>query len=164
MSSPANIGCPCLGGLHDDIVQFNGEENELFLTLFLFKCRFDFRFDPITLDGLVRKDDQEFVIEPDRLINAVSEFVSNFQIFRSKPAAYVFTLQIGIEPLGELLVFAGIVTVDKGIASLTAAPNRTGRFPFIRLLSVWSFVIDTLYAIFGMTQIMAMAMKHALVV
>src|SRR6266567_164590 len=37
-----------------------------------------------------------------------------------------------------------VVTVDKEIAPLTAAPNRTGRFPFIRLFSVWSCVIDTL--------------------
>jgi hypothetical protein len=29
--------------------------------------------------------------------------VSNIQIFRSIPAANIFALQIGIEPLGELL-------------------------------------------------------------
>src|SRR5207244_2510375 len=75
---------------------------------FLFQRLFDFILYPRTVNGMLRKDDQEFIIEPYRLINAVSEFVSNFQIFRSKPAAYVFTLQIGIEPLGKLLILTGI--------------------------------------------------------
>ena len=57
-----------------------------------------------------------------------------------------------------------VVTVDKGIAPLTAAPNRTGRFPFIRLLSVWSFVIDTLCATFCMSHVMAMSMQNTLVI
>ena|GEM_PF-3415509 len=57
-----------------------------------------------------------------------------------------------------------VVTVDKRIAPLTAAPNRTGRFPFIRLFSVWSFVIDTLCAILCMSHIVAMSMKNTFVV
>ena len=59
---------------------------------------------------------------------------------------------------------SNVVTVDKGIAPLTAAPNRTGRFPFIRLLSVWSFVIDTLCATFCMSHVMAMSMQNTLVI
>lgn len=57
-----------------------------------------------------------------------------------------------------------VVTVDKRIAPLTAAPNRTGRFPFIRLFSVWSCVIDTLSAILCMSHIVAMAMENTFVV
>jgi IS1 family transposase len=57
-----------------------------------------------------------------------------------------------------------VVTVDKRIAPLTAAPNRTGRFPFIRLFSVWSCVIDTLCAILCMSHIVAMSMKNTFVV
>jgi IS1 family transposase len=56
-----------------------------------------------------------------------------------------------------------VVTVDKRIAPLTAAPNRTGRFPFIRLFSVWSFVIDTL-CVLRMSHIVAMSMKNTFVV
>lgn len=53
MSSSANIGCPSLGGLHDAIVHFDGEEDGLVLALSLFRCRFDFCFDLITLDGFL---------------------------------------------------------------------------------------------------------------
>jgi IS1 family transposase len=64
-------------------------------------------------------------------------------------------------PKGQL---TQVVTVDKGIAPLTAAPNRTGRFPFIRLFSVWSFVIDTLCVMVCMSPIVAMSMKNTFVV
>ena len=104
----SNIGCPRIGCILDGFIQRDGEEGRLSLVLFLFQRLFDFILYPRTINRMLRKDDQEFVIEPDRLINAVSEFVSNFQIFRSKPAANVFALQIGIEPLGELLILAGI--------------------------------------------------------
>ncbi len=104
----SNSGCPRIGCILDGFIQRDGEESRLSLVLFLFQRLFDFILYPRTVNGMLRKDDQEFVIEPDRLINAASEFVSNFQIFRSKPAANVFASQIGIEPLGELLVFAGI--------------------------------------------------------
>ncbi len=57
-----------------------------------------------------------------------------------------------------------VVTVDQEIAPLTAAPNRTGRFPFIRLFSVWSFVIDTLCVMVCMSPIVAMSMKNTFVV
>ena len=104
----ANSGCPRVGCILDGFIQRDGEEGRLSLVLFLFQRLVDFILYPRTVNGMLRKDDQEFVIEPDRLINAVSEFVSNFQIFRSKPAANVFALQISIEPLGELLILAGI--------------------------------------------------------
>ena len=104
----ANSGCPRIGCILDGFIQRDGEEGRLSLVLFLFQRLFDFILYPRTVNGMLRKDDQEFIIEPYRLINAVSEFVSNFQILRSKPAANVFALQIGIKPLGELLVFAGI--------------------------------------------------------
>jgi hypothetical protein len=97
-------------------------------------------------------------------INTSANFIANLHIFRSKPAAHTLASQIGMEPFGEVVIFAGVVTVDKGIAPLTAAPNRTGRFPFIRLFSVWSLVIDTLCAIFCMSHIMAMSMKNTLVI
>src|SRR6266536_2577475 len=104
----SNSGCPRVGCILDGFIQRDGEEGRLSLVLFLFQRLFDFILYPRTVNGMLRKNDQELVIYSDRLINAVSEFVSNFQILRSKPAANVFALQIGIEPLGELLVLAGI--------------------------------------------------------
>src|SRR6266702_3425348 len=57
---------------------------------------------------MLRKNDQEFVIHSDRLVNAMFEFVSDFQIFRGIPAAHAFGLQVGIEAFDKLLVLAGI--------------------------------------------------------
>ncbi len=129
MSSPANIGCPRIGCILDGFIQRDGEEGRLSLVLFLFQRFIDFILYPRTVNGMLRKDDQEFIIEPYRLINAVSEFVSNFQIFRSKPAANVFALQIGIEPLGKLLILTGIadkagVVLDRVLSQGTDIGNE----------------------------------------
>ena len=41
-------------------------------------------------------------------INASLDMLTNLEIFRSKPAAHVVGLQVGIQPLGKGLVFSQI--------------------------------------------------------
>src|SRR5437660_631881 len=57
---------------------------------------------------MLRKDDDELVIQPDRLMNALSEFVSDLQIFGSIPASNAFSLQVGIEAFNKRLIFGGV--------------------------------------------------------
>ena len=113
---------------------------------------------------MFREDYQELIVQANRLINTMPKILTDLQVLRSKPTTHAVALQVSIQPFSKVLVLASIVTVDKGIAPLTAAPNRTGRFPFIRLFSVWSLVIDTLCAIFCMSHIVAMSMKNTLVI
>jgi hypothetical protein len=40
------------------------------------------------------------------LIDARSELVADLQIFGRKPAARAFLLKVGVQPLGEVIVFA----------------------------------------------------------
>ncbi len=118
----SNSGCPRIGCILDGFIQRDGEEGRLPLVLFLVQRFFDFILYPRTVNGMLRKDDQELVIESDRLINAVSEFVSNFQIFRSKPATNAFGSQVSMEAFDKLLVLAGIA--DKAGVVLNGVLNQ----------------------------------------
>src|SRR5256885_596020 len=56
MSFLADSSCPCFGCLHNDLIQFEGEEHWLALCLLLFQGLVDFVFNPGTFDGILRKD------------------------------------------------------------------------------------------------------------
>src|SRR6266436_2110852 len=51
---------------------------------------------------------QQLVIQTNGLVDALPDFVTSLHVFRGKPAAHAFTLQVGIQLVGKLLVVAGI--------------------------------------------------------
>ncbi len=78
-------------------------------TLWLFiQCLFHFVFNPCACNGVFRQNQQQFVIQSDRLINAVSDFIPDVHILWCKPAAYTFLLQVIMQPSCKQFILARI--------------------------------------------------------
>ena len=63
---------------------------------------------PIAVHAVLGEDEQQLVMQPDGLIELLMNLAPALDVVRRKPAAHAFVLQIGIEPLGKLLVFGRI--------------------------------------------------------
>jgi hypothetical protein len=74
---------------------------------------------------MLREDQQQLVIEADGLLDPLSDPVAGLHVFRGEPAAHASALQVGVEPLGEVLVFTGI-TQKAGVILDRALRERPG--------------------------------------
>jgi len=108
MSHSSDICSPSLVCFHYGIIQFDGEENQPLRLIFFLKGCLYLLFHPGTCYRVFGEDEQEFVILPDRLINAHPKLVTDLEVFRCIPAANIFAFQVSMQPFGKLLVFAGI--------------------------------------------------------
>src|SRR5258708_753531 len=100
--------CPTCCGLHDGVVKANGKEHQdVFLILFG-KGGLNLEFYPRTCNGMLGEHQQQLVIQTNGLVDALPDFVTGLHVFRGKPAAHAFALQVGIQLVGKLLVVAGI--------------------------------------------------------
>jgi len=79
-------------------------------TLLTFPCQggFDFLLHPLTCYRRLGQDEEQLIIEADRLVNAGAETVADFHVFWGKPAAHAFVLQICIQAFGEGVVLTRI--------------------------------------------------------
>src|SRR5690348_8574951 len=57
---------------------------------------------------MLRQHQQQLVMYTNRLVDAISDLVSDFQVLWRKPTTDSSTLQVSIEALDELLIFARI--------------------------------------------------------
>jgi len=55
------------------------------------------------------QDEEELVIEQDRVINSGAKSIATFHILGDKPAPHAAVLEINIEPFGKGAVLARIV-------------------------------------------------------
>lgn len=115
MACPSDAGGPWQACLLDRLIQGDGKEGRFVVALFFLKGGHDLAFYPLTVDGMFRKDNQELIIQAERLINAVPELLPNFQVLRSKPAPNAIGLQVGIESFNKLLIFTGIADTARVI-------------------------------------------------
>src|SRR5260221_3018106 len=99
---------PISGALDDLFIQADGKEHGALCLAFFGKCFLYLVFDPPTGDRMRREDQQELIVQANGLVDALPELISDLHIFRGKPAAHAFTLQVGIQPVGKVLVAAGI--------------------------------------------------------
>ena len=108
VSHTFDMCCPTRCALHDGIVKANGKEYQgVFLILFG-KGGFDLEFYPRACDRVLREHQQQLVVLANGLIDALPDLVASLHVFWGKPAAHAFALQVGIQPVGKLLVAAGI--------------------------------------------------------
>jgi hypothetical protein len=56
-----------------------------------------------------RQDQQQLVVQANGFVDLLVEFSATLDVVRSKPAAYSFVLQVGVEAVGEGLVFGGLM-------------------------------------------------------
>jgi hypothetical protein len=50
--------------------------------------------------------EQQLVVEADGFVDLLVDFLAALNVMRSEPAAHAFVLQVGVEAVGEVLVFA----------------------------------------------------------
>ena len=77
----------------------------------------NFRLHPVTAHAVLRQDQQQLVMQPNRVIDLLMDLPPALNIVRRKPAANALGLQIGIEPVSEFLVF-GRVADKAGVDSM----------------------------------------------
>jgi hypothetical protein len=106
MARTSHVSGPRFVCLHHRIVQPNWEQHGSPFLLLAFERRFDFRLDPRAGNGSFRKNNQQFVVRPDRFVDFRPKPFPDFQILRSKPATDAHGLQIGMEAFSKLLIFA----------------------------------------------------------
>ncbi len=92
MAHPSNVSGPGLLGLHHRLVQFDGEQDQLALLLFFLEGGFDFFFYPGAFNGMLRENQQQFVMDANRLVNAATDFVANAHIMRVQTSNAHFAL------------------------------------------------------------------------
>jgi len=50
--------------------------------------------NPFTVDGVLREDQKELIMNADRLVDSISNLVADFHVLRGKPATDTFALKI----------------------------------------------------------------------
>jgi hypothetical protein len=118
----ANVICPTRRALLDSIIYANRKQCGCVLFVLFGKSCFHFKSYPRTVDGMLREYQQQFIMQANGLVNAISSYISGFQVFGRIPATYPFALQIGIQTFDKLLIFARIA--DKAGIILVTFPDE----------------------------------------
>jgi hypothetical protein len=86
----------------------DGEQNAPLVTHLALPGLGDFRLHPLTLHAVGRQDQEQLVMETNGLFDLFVKFLAALDVVRGKPAAHTFVLQVGVEAVGEVLVFSGV--------------------------------------------------------
>src|SRR6266702_959972 len=108
MACLLDTGGPRQPHLHHCLIQCDGKEHPFVLLLFLLKGSHNLAFHPLAIDRVLREDNQELIMQADRLVNAMPKLLPDPQIFRGVPASHAFGLQVGIEEFDKFLVLARV--------------------------------------------------------
>jgi hypothetical protein len=122
MPRTANICSPGGATSHDMTVQTNRKKDSSLLFGLLLKSGFYLILDPCAFHRLLRENQQKFIIQTNRFINALSNLVASFHILRGIPTTDSLALQIGIEAFDEFLIFTRVA--DEAGVVLDSAINQ----------------------------------------
>ena len=86
----------------------DGEQNTPLVAHLAFAGLGDFGLHPLALHAVRRQDQQQLVVQADGFVDLLVEFLAALNVVRGKPAAHAFVLKVGVEAVGEGLVFGGI--------------------------------------------------------
>jgi hypothetical protein len=70
--------------MHYGIIQADRKESLMPKPLFFLTSRYDLTFHPGTLDGILREDEHELVVEANGFINALVIVVADLEVFWSE--------------------------------------------------------------------------------
>src|SRR5437016_2861856 len=88
VSCALNVLCPRGGARQDSPIQAHGKQDIWHALWFLIQGPFNFIGHPRTGDGVLRQDQQQLVVDANRLIDADADFITHIQVFWGIPAAY----------------------------------------------------------------------------
>ena len=104
----ANVRWPARLQGHDRVVNPDWKQDGGALLAFPVQGGFHLLLYPLARHGCLGEDEQQLVIDADGFINPRAEAVTDFHIFRSKPAAHTLVLKICVEAFGKSAVLARI--------------------------------------------------------
>lgn len=130
---------PGLSGLHNGFIQPDGKKHMSICRggIFFLKRLVGLFLDPGAFNRMFGENQQQLLVQTDRLVDFLAIIISGFQFFGGKPAAYPFALQIDIESFGKALILprianeAGVVlngTCDQGAHIFDEGIGRTCSF------------------------------------
>src|SRR5689334_16780280 len=101
---------------------------------------------------MLREDQQELVVDTNRLINAFSEGIANFEVFRGIPAAHPFVLQIGVQSFDKVLIFGRVanktgVIVNRFSGKRTHVLNEALRCACASYEGLWNVALREIEAV-----------------
>src|SRR5689334_8295549 len=82
------------------IIDANREQNKPIVPTFTVESRVDLVFNPGTLHGMFREDEQQLIMQLNRFVDALAEGVADLEVFGSEPAAYAFGLEVCVNAVG----------------------------------------------------------------
>ncbi len=85
-----DILCPWLGAVQDSPVYTDRIQHIWYILRFLVQCSFHFIGHPTAINRVLRQDQQQFIVQSDRLINTMFDFIPDVHIFWREPAAHAF--------------------------------------------------------------------------
>jgi len=100
-----NVSSPAGGAFHDSFIQSNGKKNILLFDSLPVKSMFYLVLYPITLDGVLRKNQKKLVVKSDRFIDHLTNFITDLHIMLSAPASDTGSLKIIMDSLDKFFVF-----------------------------------------------------------
>jgi len=68
----------------------------------------DFGFDPFAFHAVFGEDEEELVVQADGFVDLLVDLLAGGHVVRGEPAADAFILEVGVEAVGEGLVFGGV--------------------------------------------------------
>jgi len=134
VAGPPDVPCPCLGRLQGRVIEPDREEHRRALGVggeipaepaLLLQGRLDLGLDPVAPDRRLREDEQQLVVDADGAVDLVAEAIPDLQVFGREPAAHPLALQVGVQPLGELLIAARVAD-EAGIELYGSPDQRAG--------------------------------------
>ncbi len=108
MPTILDIPGPCFATGHDGLIDSHRIQHIRYALWFFLQGSFDFIGNPTTCNRVLRQDQQQLIIQPDRLVNTVPDLISNVHVLWGKPTAYPFLLQVVVQPSNEQLILARI--------------------------------------------------------
>ena len=68
--------------------------------------------DPLSMDRICGEDQQQLVVEVDRLFNAPVDLISGLHLLRCEPTADPFSLKVAVQTFGKVVVLVGVADED----------------------------------------------------
>jgi len=126
VASATDVLCPRSRAGQNAVVQSHRVEHVGDALGFLVQGLFDLIGHPRTGKRVLREDEQELVIQPNRRIYTMPDLVTNLHIFGSKPTTHAFALQISVQTLGTVVIVAAIAD-EAGVVLDRTVHQRTSR-------------------------------------
>lgn len=92
----SEFGRPCFVCIHNSRIQTYWKQYCLSPLPFLFICSLDLILNPITVDGMLRQDQKELVMNANGLIDSISYLVTDLHVFWGKPTTDPFIMDVSV--------------------------------------------------------------------